>query len=72
MADLNAHEAGNGGQMPREAYSPTESPLLGETSANEIHMFLGRLESVGTYDDFVPVRKAPDAEGLFPDLGRLG
>jgi hypothetical protein len=26
----------------------------------------------GTYGDFVPVRKALDAEGLFPDLGRLG
>jgi hypothetical protein len=22
MVDLNAHEAGNGGQKPREAYSP--------------------------------------------------
>src|SRR6202045_3440080 len=29
MVDLNAHEAGNGGQMPREAYRPTEAPLLG-------------------------------------------
>ena len=36
MVDLNAHEAGNGGQMPREAYSPTESPLLGGEQVSQL------------------------------------
>jgi hypothetical protein len=31
MVDLNGHEAGNGGTQPRKAYSPSGSPLLGET-----------------------------------------
>ena len=30
MVDLNAHEAGNGGKKPREAYSLPKSPLLGD------------------------------------------
>jgi hypothetical protein len=30
MANLNAHEAGNGGKKPRGCLQPTKSPLLGE------------------------------------------
>ena len=49
MVDLNAHEAGNGGQMPREAYSPTEAPLLG---GQRFPQFLrGWLNRTNTFPD---------------------
>ena len=33
MVDLNGHEAGNAGHMPRKAYRVTGSPLLGDRGA---------------------------------------
>jgi hypothetical protein len=30
MVNLNAHEAGNGGESPRNTYSPSCFPLLGD------------------------------------------
>ena len=36
MANLNAHEAGNGGKKPRGCLQPTKSPLLGEVQSQWI------------------------------------
>jgi len=41
MVDLNAHETGNGGKKPREAYSLPKSPLLGSAPLPRLEIHQG-------------------------------